>query len=470
MGCKGIVVENKYTDRDFLIDHANYYVRCFEKYDRLCKRIHLFKVTFKDDDHFISLLTDKNNNKIEDNYLGFIVAKPLPEAIFGRTVVDTYPTDNTGRHYPALRKYEINLFGLKMVKNSLAFQEQDTVTAACATCALWSALQKTTKIFDRTWTPTPIEITQFATKYHIFTRPIPSTGLQYAQMLEAIRGVGLDFHFVDIGGVIGPTFRNIPLQSLIYSYLHRMELPVIFGGDFKTQDGRGGGHAVTITGYNLRKTPFVDREVPDEQDIDYCNLKGRRIDKFYAHDDQVGPFCKMEIKTPNRYPIILQTDPDVDYQVWEIITPGALIIPLYEKIRIQFQDVYRWILKLNIFLETIESISHGQLEWDIYLTEANTFKNEVLGSNLYKPFKLKILYQRMPRYIWRCIGESNGNKNIEIIADATDMPRSFFLTDINMFDDDLRKDIKNKMKIKEICKKCNDKLSEHFTKLIIKNL
>ncbi|MCK4365396.1 MAG: hypothetical protein KAW45_05050 [Thermoplasmatales archaeon] len=465
LGCQLILVENFYTDRDYLIDFANYYVRCFEKYDRLCKRLHFFKEKF-DEKKFISLLKNEKAN-LQKIYLGFIVAKPLPEAIFGRTILETYPTEKTGRHFPTIRKYGITLFGKNMEKFSLAFQEQDTVTAACATCALWSAFQKTAKIFDRSWSPTPIEITKAATKFQIYTRPIPSRGLKIEQMCQAIREIGLDLHVVDIEEIIAQTDRMVPLQSLIYSYLY-MGIPVIMGGAFIGQ-GVEGGHAVAITGYHLCDSPYVDREVPDDPNIRYCNLKGRKIDKFYAHDDQVGPFCKIEIET-GRYPIRFHTNPNVQSQVWQSIIPAVLIIPLYEKIRIVFMDVYRWILKFNIFIEKLEIIPKRHLEWDIYLTETNIFKNEFLENKEYNLFGFDVLLERMPRYIWRCCAEADGKKIVEIVADATDMPRSFFLTNIFFFDEKLRIALKSKMQIDEIRKKSDEYLTEHFTKLIIDNL
>lgn len=38
------------------------------------------------------------------------------------------------------KPYDVNLFGIKLTINSIAFQEQDKVVAACATTAIWTAL------------------------------------------------------------------------------------------------------------------------------------------------------------------------------------------------------------------------------------------------------------------------------------------------------------------------------------------
>ena len=47
---KTIVVETEYVDRDFLEDYAGYYVRCFTKYRRKCRRLHFFNLAFSGKD------------------------------------------------------------------------------------------------------------------------------------------------------------------------------------------------------------------------------------------------------------------------------------------------------------------------------------------------------------------------------------------------------------------------------------
>ena len=42
---------------------------------------------------------------------------------------------------PAEKEYKVNLVGHELRLNSVGFKAQDGVTAACATCAMWSALQ-----------------------------------------------------------------------------------------------------------------------------------------------------------------------------------------------------------------------------------------------------------------------------------------------------------------------------------------
>jgi hypothetical protein len=165
IGAHTLVVENEYVDHDYSEDHAEYYVRCFKEYKRKCTRLHVFKSDFIKAD--LSSLLQGNEGRLsvdllQESYLGFIVIKPLPKTVIGRTCLKTYPSDGP-RYFPITRSYTANLFGINLkVESSLAFQEQDTVVAACATSALWSIFQGTGKLFQHA-IPSPSVITKAAT-------------------------------------------------------------------------------------------------------------------------------------------------------------------------------------------------------------------------------------------------------------------------------------------------------------------
>ena len=145
-----IVTEYEYTDHDYLDDYATYYARCFRSYERRCKRLHFFAAPLSQET-FLAALTGNSLSaeevQLQEVYLGFIVARPLPDAIVGRTILTPPPNNNGGRHYTCTLDYAANLFGLELKVRSLAFQEQDTVLAACATVALWCCFNKTRELF-----------------------------------------------------------------------------------------------------------------------------------------------------------------------------------------------------------------------------------------------------------------------------------------------------------------------------------
>src|SRR6185312_4613885 len=125
MEVRTIVLERDYIDKDYLEDYAAYYVRSFNSYKRTCLRLHFFSKAFNQD-IFKPILTNSSEIELTNDYVGFIVVKPLPQTIFGRTCLRTYP--NAGcRYFNFVRPYHVNLYGINLKVESIAYQEQDSV-------------------------------------------------------------------------------------------------------------------------------------------------------------------------------------------------------------------------------------------------------------------------------------------------------------------------------------------------------
>jgi len=449
-----IVVENYYVDHDYTEDHAEYYVKCFKKYERKCTRLHIFKNQFTLDD-FNHLLTGEKTTLtakiLQDEYLGFIVIKPLPQTIIGRTCLKTYPCNNT-RYFPITRSYSVNLFGVPLsVKNTLAFQEQDTVVAACATSALWSIFQGTGKLFQHA-IPSPSAITKVATEYITDknqTRAFPSKGLDVIAMARAIKSVELEPYTIYVT-------NEYVLRSSVYAYL-RMGIPIIFG--FPLYDTTNipnkdmGKHAVALTGYSL----------PDVNPIPYGSLnfrlKANKINKFYVHDDQVGPFARMifddklitvpdsnnnNIELPSLSTSWANLDGTAGARAW----PELLLFPLYHKIRIPFGSIHDQIMQLDALIGIVFNVTNNIFnqpdihEWDIYLTTVNNIKTEILDDiNLDKNVRQQVLTSGMPKYIWRSTLQYNDLKILDIFFDATDIEQSSFVINVICYNTDFLRNL-----------------------------
>lgn len=442
---KTIIVEKGYVDRDYIEDFSGYYVRCFTRYDRKCWRLHFFSLLFSSD-ALESLLSGEksplNEKLLNDNYLGFVVEKPLPQTIIGRTCLKHYSDDGGRRHFPTARPYSVNLCGLDLKIKSLAFQEQDTVTSACATSALWTVFHRTGKLFQHPIL-SPVEITKAATdRLPILSRVIPNQGLQGEHLAHAIRSVKLEPLYA------GYKDEHI-LKSTIYAYL-RGGIPLILGivlidttSTPSTVLGNG-GHAVAVTGYSLGnasvkpygKTNFL--------------LSASRIDKIYVHDDQIGPFAKMEFLDEDMIEYVHPVSGSVTRQrtyrlstSWKtedgskgkvIAIPILSLLALYHKIRIPFETIHKVVVGFDIFIDNVlrkpgmlpDSLK-DPIEWDIYLTTVNDLKRDIFSSNNVTGVHLRsILFHDMPKFLWRAIGYYNGSILIDLIFDATDIEQGTY--------------------------------------------
>jgi hypothetical protein len=434
-----IVVERYYIDRDYLQDYAGYYVRCFKRYRRRCVRLHFFSTAFNIED-FKQVYFDKgrlDHALLQKAYIGFVVIKPLPKTIFGRTCLKTYDGDQGRRHY-ITRNYDVNLYGLELKVDSLAYQEQDRIVSACATSALWSIFQYTGVQFQHPIL-SPLEITNAACiNFPSEQRFIPNSGLEINQMIHGIYSVGLEPYIIPFEGMAD-------VKNEIYALL-KGGIPMILGmaliNTSKANEKSDSdvitdfdNHAVAVSGYSLGGSyaPFDWSEIL---------LESSRLDKLYCHDDQIGPFSRIifhgeKIKAllhelsiePREYETLLSSCPGDDYEWGEdkaISVPVTILAPIYHKIRIPYHVILWEIIKLDFSLEDLRDNDKLPLEermsWDIYLTRNSTFKSNLIeNKELPQYLKELFLFQNMPRYIWRATALHKGEKIMDVIFDATDL-------------------------------------------------
>jgi len=139
LACSTILEEPLYFDRDYLAEYSAFYSTSTRSYGNRCRRLHFFGGPELTRASLRRAFSGNNAaiNRLQSNYLGFAVIRPIPAAPFGRTVLKWYAekTPNTPRRV-ASRMYDCNIGGLKLLVKGLAWQQQDTGVGACATVAL----------------------------------------------------------------------------------------------------------------------------------------------------------------------------------------------------------------------------------------------------------------------------------------------------------------------------------------------
>ncbi|MDR0738072.1 MAG: hypothetical protein LBF39_03250, partial [Prevotellaceae bacterium] len=428
---KTIVFEHEYFDKDYLEDYSRYYSRCFQPYDKKCIRVHFFSHAFKEED-FVAIITDPTQKGIEDlqkNYAGFVVFRPIPHTIFGRTCLKTFPRQEKtkpekNRQIPIVREYKVHLFGIELSVHSLAYQEQDNAVSACATSALWSAFQSTGISFHHS-IPSPYEITLSAKELissAISTNSSGNRGLDSKQMAYAVKAIGLD------PLLLSPTHKDY-LKAQIYAYL-RGKIPVIMGLELSgtteqpienkqySYNNNIGKHAITVTGYNLNNTLpdrcYTTPEIDDNK-FPELYLRALKIDKFYVHDDQIGPFARIKFyddASPEKRFYYLKTFfVEVGHKINNFTSidaaPTVLLLPVNHKIRIDFHEIFSIVKTFNNVLTrpfrniTLEEYKDSIVVWDIHLSNVCDLKQYFSTCpDLSKENKKKLLTKSFPRYIW----------------------------------------------------------------------
>lgn len=412
-----IIVEDSYTDRDYLEDYAAYYARCHDDYKKRCARLHFFGSKF--DNKLIDRVLDGDNaavKELQSSYLGFVVVKPLPSTVIGRTCLVTYGNKDRDRSFSPTRKYKVHLLGIELRVTSLAFQEQDTDVAACATSALWSMFHATGLLFQH-HIPTPAEITKAATaSQRPVTRTLPaSDGLSAPQMADAIRSVGLEPLQIGV--------KNLDILKISACAYLRAHIPCVLLGE--VVDGNPkvhsrGFHAITLVGFS---TPTG---VPQPFGPSDTLFASTTIVRLYAHDDQVGPFARL--KFDRKISGAVHTSyRDSNKKIGSVFfEPSILLVPLYHKVRVPVSSIISTLVALDDWIEMARGAKivplAKRIEWDLFLTDNATLKADIyLDSYIAPDFRRKALLEDMPRYIWRATATSDGSKVFDLLFDATDL-------------------------------------------------
>lgn len=429
INAKTIVIEPRYISKDYLHDYASYYAYCFEEYSKFCKRLHFFDIELTKE-QFEGVLLDENKDlDAWNHYLGFIVVKPIPVTVIGITVLKTYSgiQDFDSRNFWGTRKYKIHLFGNEVEITSLAFQEQDSVLAACATTAIWSMLNKASVDFH-TILKSPSEITNDAdTISPDGSRLFPNKGLNLLQICQAIFNSGLvseikqpDYPLYNESGE--EELRVVSHQYLkkIISAYSAIGIPIIL--IIRVPDGGVHGyHAITVSGFKQKGPSKIVLQ-------DEISWLSENIEKFYAHDDQWGPFTRIDF---------LPVDNGIETQ-WTTVHKDKLptfvtnvVVPLYPKIRISYEDIEVIVLGLDRILSLFfDSLINSDLVWEIKIDYSENFKRTIKTSALNAEEKLSINGRSLPKYLWIAACYIGEHKIFDFTFDATDVSNAMIGQDV----------------------------------------
>ena len=459
LGAQTVLLEFEYLDKDYLEDYSKFYVRRFSSRGHKCARLHFFRGEWK---HFqIEACLGKGGpdtelEKLRKDYLGFTVIKPLPKTVIGKTCLKLYEDLNGADQKVALKRpYFANLFGIELKIESIAFQEQDKVTSACAATSIWSALHAL-QWRDVREIPSCSEITTNAINFIPgSSNSFPSRELTNKQILRALDVERLRHH--------SHSLRNTPQDeaiAIIQCYI-RSGLPLIIGVEVYTIEPeatpmRQAGHALTIVGFDLSsRGPYL-----------------------YVHDDRLGPFARARFVPINavkedadqpddkktkyqiegleqEWGLLLQkkTDDGDWIEPHELLVPETLFAVTDKKARLSIelvlntckliQKVYRSGAQQLAEIQARTTHSSSQnvdtadfaLEFDVTLMEVTQIKKEVLGNVL--PVETNIpdsltpaqrnrsvfLTKGLARFQWVARFTLGGNPVFLMLVDATDIPQ-----------------------------------------------
>lgn len=436
---KTIVIEKNYISQSYLDDYINYYAECHRNYSKNCMRLHFFSQHILGDakdnkcDVFKKYIENPDYEKDKtfwESYQGYVAIKPLENHIIGATILKPYnkvASNGKGtRHFPATKKYNVNLFGKHLTIKTMAYAQQDHVTGCCASLSLWFLYHRMSKLFLDIPCPSPSDITLLAgyggkDNGKIF----PTRELTTGQIVNVLKETNLECLIVS-GERLNEDHDRI--KRLIYAYL-KSGFPILVGinidsaTDFTDSINN---HLVTINGYRIKKN-------------NDSHFKADNIETFYAHDDGVGPFTQFYFnkeKTTITTSWLNEKDPE-----FTILTSTKkfedahnylnrkakiinVIIPLPKIFNVSFYGISNKFKFISSTIKENNAILKGnKYQVNIFIQRSNKYKRNFFANTITTDKKL--LFENLPKYIWVyriSLINSNGNniKILDLLFDSID--------------------------------------------------
>lgn len=437
-GCKSIILEDHYIDRDHIEDHSVFYSKSLSNYDNFCRRVHFFSLSpeelKKEVKHIRSLRTQPGGNKLfwescqslsHSHYIGFAVIKPLAGCPVGRTVLRPLPENSEGGHlrnFPCVCKFEVHTLGLHLTIMGLPFQQQDLGVSACATTAIWMSLQRAGQL-EQLGVPTPSQITIRASQFALpFGRSMPSEGLSLDQMCQAVHSLGYSPNLIRCE-------KHAITRALLVSSLSSGISPILIMELAAT----GERHAVAVAGVAIKKPG--NRIASSDQRSRALSIRHRseEMSGLYVHDDRFGPYVKATL--PKRQErLLIRYHFDGQTEDWKLT---HILLPLHPKIRFSFAELYEAGLKLltddvQPFLTGIGVF--GVTNWETKIVRSHAYIDSLLSAPRMEMLVGRLCEKvRLSRYLGVVRFEPPGLDPFDVVLDTTSTARNLnFLATVQL--------------------------------------
>ena len=412
IGCQTVIMESHYIDHAFMHDDAVYYVRSLRSYPNFTKRLHFFKKTF-DDTYWHEMIEraghgeqSRIQNELQKCYLGFSVIRPLPDSPIGRTVLPA-PIETDFSSFATTRRHDVHLAGFSLYVDGVPFQSQDQGVSACATTALWSALD-CVAAKEAITVSSPASITESATRYLLQEgRPFPNEGLTVGQICEATRAAGFSPIVIR-----SKSFADDTLQ--IFSYARSGFAPVLA---LLAIDGQAAGHAVCCVG--LDAWPTTPQTDPDYKFREASSgLKG-----LYIHDDRLGPYAFAKLsqltdrETEKIHTCVSIEWPDAKpLDSWYL---NAIVVPVPQKLRLTLSRLRR--LGLNVAEAIGVAFKEPQTTLDCRFELAHAYAKRIYEFGLSSEGRYRVVCgTALSRYIGLIEIAGPTGPILDIVVDTTE--------------------------------------------------
>lgn len=418
-----IVQEFYHIDPSYRDTYYNYYSNQHFHVKRYSRRLSFFACILDEKDFFSQ--DDKVQQQIADCFIGACVINPLTTGIIGRTLIDPkYIFDSTMLPvYVRLSKFELNIYGKKLLVSAFPYRMQDEETMRCAEVTLLNLLEYYANTYHDYRNIVPSEILENE-KRHNHERVLPSRGISYPILTKVLSDFGFSPRLYNLSSIDKYCLSQVTQEDELKRCLHYyIESGIPVALNLLPIGSNGSGHSMVCIGHGSANAKAMKKAKRNKwiswENKEHCHPLINSAD-FYENyvvvDDnqpvyQIRPFHQLSL-----YP---------DMRVENIA------VPLYKRM---FLDAFDAAALAKSILH------HDQFGIDVWADEFLATGEDVIirlfmaSSRSFKNFRLNTLeniYAKetyilipMPRFVWVCeLYRVKDYQNLkafgEIVIDAT---------------------------------------------------
>lgn len=403
-----LYLEYPYVDKVYRDNYYHYFSSKYKEYKRDCIRVSIFSVSISRED----LIKSDSFNKLQENYLGYFIIRPLENHLLGRSFLS--PKAVKGERILCSLSDEKNLIGChNLTCSGFPHISQDKETMTCAESSIWMLIEYYSGRYKEYKQVLPSDITDSLAK-NSYKRLLPSDGLTLLQISQTVKEFGFSTKIYYNDKDKGVNTDNF--YRYLYYYLES-GIPVILG----LGSGRRDGHAVVAIGheefYYLKNSKIKNIAEKKQKNV-FINDTGLSCEKIIIMDDNHSPFISVPFDDPG---IFYKNQNMKDLKI------KYFIAPLYNKIYLDAEKAYQTFESVisDNKIGLPQNSKNNPYAIRFFLTSAKSFKRRIsLMDKIDDVMKETLVYLSLPKFIW--IGEITDNvlyskqqANGIIIIDAT---------------------------------------------------
>lgn len=363
-----IIAETDYIDKTYRDLYYHFYSTKLRSFEKNCVRLSFCNNIIDDT---ITHSAD-DIQKLKDNYLGFVVLRPLGSSCIGRNVVSPQALKPVGSNL-LLCKTNVTstVLGTKVSVCGFPHSSQDGEMMTCAETTIWAIMSYLANRYNIYSLPLGHNILASLTDSS-YERQTPSRGLNFQQISLSLQNQGLACRVYDKDN---PKFKEI-LSCYIES-----GIPLAL-----CIESKNFGHAVACIGRKAIDRNAVVLRAVDVNGHNYLEWN-KSIDEFVVNDDNATCYQVMNYMDPCSY----YGDPD-----WKGMEITHFVAPLHQKIYLDAEIAIEAALNLVC--------RYGYDDGSVirtFLTSSRSYREYVMtNDSLSEKQKQAFVELDMPKFIW----------------------------------------------------------------------